>query len=383
MRSRPRPPRGNAWLPAEPRGLRRSLIGDAYKLNIYKLNTYKLNTYKLNTYKLNTYKLNTYKLNTYKLNTYKLNTHKLDTCQRRGGVGVPTPPEPLSEADLDLLADYSLGLLDDAEAARVANLIASDEQWALTHQLLTASTPKLDRALNAYSEAAPALPAEVLRAIDAALDDLRTDRTDRTENSRLASLDAARERRSARSTRAKSINSWVRVSAAAAVVVAIVFGLSSLGLHLGTSKSASSNAVRGPEATGAAPAPDLAHGGISVTQSGTEYTKTTLGSRVRNPGAIPSYGGPKSTSSSSVPAPPVGAVDPDLGRLAAEPALSDCLSAVEAAHGGTVTAIDYAKYEGKPALVVTLTNPDLRVAVGAACGLPNSGADEIATAATR
>jgi hypothetical protein len=73
--------------------------------------------------------------------------------------------------------------------------------------------------------------------------------------------------------------------------------------------------------------------------------------------------------------------DPRLHRLDDRTALATCLDAVAVAHGQgpvAVNVVDYASFEGKPALVITFADPSgahwVWVA-GAACGLPGSGAD--------
>lgn len=289
----------------------------------------------------------------------------------------------LTETDLDLLADYSEGLLDGPDATRVADLIASDEEWAITYQLLTGASTEVGQALDSYAQETPELPAEVSQRIDDAL------QSERERASAPVSLDAARRRRESR-------RSWLGLSAAAAVIVAVVFGLGALGLNLGggSSSSSTSKGVRPNSAEGGASA---ALGAVIVTSSGTNYTQDNLGKQPIKPNAITTFGGSKAANSQSSPnrsaAPgPMsasGRITPDLAltsplqRLTYPANLSACLTAIEAVHGGTVTTVDYARYEGGPALVATVVSPDLRVAVGPDCGLPSSGAAELATAPTR
>jgi hypothetical protein len=292
----------------------------------------------------------------------------------------------LTETDLDLLADYSEGLLDGPDATRVADLIASDEEWALTYQLLTGASTGVGQALDSYAQETPELPAEVSQRIDDAL------QSEREQASAPVSLDAARRRRESR-------RSWLGLSAAAAaaVIVAVVFGLGALGLNLGggSSSSSTSEGVRPDSAEGGASA---ALGAVIVTSSGTNYTQDNLGKQPIKPNAITTFGGSKAANSQSSPdrsaAPgPMsasgGRITPDLAltsplqRLTYPANLSACLTAIETVHGGTVTTVDYARYEGGPALVATLVSPGLRVAVGPDCGLPSSGAAELATAPTR
>lgn len=290
----------------------------------------------------------------------------------------------LTETDLDLIADYSEGLLDGPDATRVADLIASDEEWALTYQLLTGASTGVGQALDSYAQETPELPAEVSQRIDDAL------QSEREHASAPVSLDAARRRRESR-------RSWLGLSAAAAVIVAVVFGLGALGLNLsgGSRSSSTSEGARPNSAEGGASA---ALGSVIVTSSGANYTQDNLGKQPIKPNAITTFGGSKAANSQSSPdrsaAPgPMsasgGRITPDLAstsplqRLTYPANLSACLTAIEAVHGGTVTTVDYARYEGGPALVATLVSPGLRVAVGPDCGLPSSGAAELATAPTR
>lgn len=286
-----------------------------------------------------------------------------------------TSPEPLSEDDLDLLADYSEALLDEAGATRVAHLIATDERWAITHRLLVGSVHQVDQALDAYAKATPTLPDEVAQDISATLRRLTEGQA---QEHAPASLDEARRARQTRKARSKPFSSRLWLSAAAAVIVAMCFGLGSFALRAGDSDK-DSTAQSGASVTQKAPAAELS--GVAITRSGANYTKANLGSDVHAPAAVGTRG-PSEGMSAPQPA-PAASVDPDLARLSGRGALSACLSAIVALHAGAAVAVDFARYDSRPALIITLANPSLRVAVGGDCGLPNSGADELAAAATR
>ncbi|MBM0257030.1 hypothetical protein JNW89_09185, partial [Micromonospora sp. 4G55] len=70
-----------------------------------------------------------------------------------------------------------------------------------------------------------------------------------------------------------------------------------------------------------------------------------------------------------------------LGRLAAASALDACLTDVAAEHGRgaiTIELLDYARFQGEPALVLRFADPSgerWAWASGAECGVPGSGAD--------
>lgn len=277
----------------------------------------------------------------------------------------------LSETDLDLLADYAEGLLDPERAEQVARRIDADPEWALTHQLLTGVDPRLDQAVSTYAAATPELPADVAARIDAAISDER-ERADSAARAPIQ-LEAARRRRQSRL-------SLVGLSAAAAVVVAVIFGLTALGLNLGGSSKSASTA-EAPAGT-AAPGDLSALAGVTITHSGANYSQRSLSAVQAQP--MDTFGSPPEISGSPTTrgARPNAAPDP-LQRLTQPADLAVCLDAVRAVHPGAVTAVDYARYLGQPALIITLASPRLRVAVGAECGLPNAADDELAAVPMR
>ena len=77
---------------------------------------------------------------------------------------------------------------------------------------------------------------------------------------------------------------------------------------------------------------------------------------------------------------PSSAVAPELARLVALPALQACLDAISSEHGSSpigVESLDFARFEGTPALIVRFTADDGRWAgaSGPGCGTPDIGAD--------
>ena len=77
-------------------------------------------------------------------------------------------------------------------------------------------------------------------------------------------------------------------------------------------------------------------------------------------------------------------IDPSLARLEDPAALQVCLDAIGLAHGSapvTVTGVDYARFEGRPALVVVFTDRTggrWAWASGPDCGV--AGTDELYSA---
>lgn len=275
--------------------------------------------------------------------------------------------------ELDRLADYAAGLLDDTpDAAEVAHLIAIDDAWAEAYARLVAADTRVRADLVALGAAAEPMPAEVAARLDTAL--ARAADVRPRAGGSVRSLDGARRRR----------RRWAAAlaTAAAGVVAFGVFGLpawrtaapdttSAPAAGRGDAMSAESN---GGEFQKMAPA-----GGLLVRVSGLDYRREAL--RAAEP--EPASGAPRGNAADSTaglgkrdlgPAPPA-----ELARLAEPSALDGCLAAVTAAYGGRPVTVDYARFEGVAALIVWLVDangrPSRVVVAGAACGRPGSGAD--------
>jgi hypothetical protein len=119
--------------------------------------------------------------------------------------------------------------------------------------------------------------------------------------------------------------------------------------------------------------------------SGRDYTRVTLlataAEAASGSSAASTAGGERETHERVLTETPVAASVPgELDRLADPPALSTCLAAVVAAHGGTVSLVDYARFESQPALITVLAGTprsgQLVVVVGPECGLHKDWTDE-------
>ena len=264
---------------------------------------------------------------------------------------------PISGADLDRLADYTAGLLEQRERDRVDELIATDPAWRDAHAALLAAQPRLDVALAGLS--AERLPVDVAAQLDAAL---------------------VREGEPADTrTPVKARRGWRRLlvsTAAAAAVLVAVFGgivvLSNSGGPAGTS----TNSGGGAALSAPSPAEGLADAGPgTVLRSGTDYTPQNLSSALGAGQAKDTATGPHAAAPNAAPNAPGG--DGDLARLDDPQALRGCLAAIVARHGGTPSVVDFARFQGRPALVVVLvTGAAHRIVVaGPACGI--AGAAEI------
>ena len=270
---------------------------------------------------------------------------------------------PISEADLDRLADYTAGLLDQRERERVDALIATDPVWRDAHETLLAAQPRLDAALAGLG--AERLPVDVAAQLDAAL---------------------VREGEpTATGTPVKARRSWRRLllssAAAAAAVVAVFAGVVALSNSGGPTGSTTSNGYRGQGGGAALSAPGrpegLSGGAATVLHSGTDYTPQNLSTALGANQAKDAATGPQPAAPNVAQNAPGAA--PDLGRLDDPQALRGCLAAIVARRGGTPSVVDFARFQGRPAVVVVLaTGATHRIVVaGPACGL--AGPDELYT----
>ncbi len=266
-----------------------------------------------------------------------------------------TPPEPLSGTDLDRLADYREGLLNASDADEVRRLIESDTRWTEANELLGPALGALSDRLGEFAREPVEMPADVIASVEG---ELRAERPP-------ISLDGARQRR----------RRWMTgprlAAAAAALVVLAGIGVVAGKVLPGQSGSTASSATGSSAATGPA---DL-YGAVVVTHSGTNYTADSLSRRM--PGQI-TYNGEKVAPRDRSPAPLLQQPGPatGAGSSAAEPTgdvLGACLTQLSQRYGATAVAVDYGTFDGTPALIVTMTSPNLVVAVGTDCGSPGGG----------
>lgn len=272
---------------------------------------------------------------------------------------------PITEEELDRLADYCAGLLGPAEEAEVDRLIATDPRWSRAHTTLTSAQPGLDRAL---AELPPEpMPADVAARLDRAL---AREASDAGTGAVVVDLGRARLLRRA-----------ALATTAVAATVAVCFGGFTLLQTQTTSNSATSSA-----GGKAAVAPQAGSGfaeSSGARASGTNYTHDTLGRPLAAPrqeapdaaGAVPSR------QNGSMSAEDATAVPPELARLTDPAQLQPCLNLILAVEGGQVTGVDLARYRGAPAVVVLLVGGRVTgVAARPDCGLPGSGPAIIDTA---
>ncbi|MEV4627586.1 hypothetical protein AB0J90_14995 [Micromonospora sp. NPDC049523] len=310
-----------------------------------------------------------------------------------------------SEVDLDLLADYLEGVLTDTpEEAAVARLIEADPEWAAAYAALALAFDSVQQDLAGWAATTEPMPAEISDRLTAALADagplgqptIPTQFTEQNPVSeqaerRLTLVPGSDDRahggrdRSTRSARQRRSRLAGLVAVAAAVIAFAGFGLSRLGL----SDSASTDSV----ARAPAMAPSFAQPAArQLVATGTDYAPATLHGAVANrlQGTVEERSGTDAASPPDASSPgTLGAArEPGQGpqaagltRLADPDALTACLEAIARAHGrGPITfdLVDYAAFEGTPALVLGLvdgTGARWAWVSGADCGLPGSGPD--------
>ncbi|MFU8873395.1 hypothetical protein [Micromonospora sp. SL4-19] len=321
-----------------------------------------------------------------------------------------------SGVDHDLLADYVGGALDGTpERVTVARLIEEDPAWRDAYAALARAVDLVHTDLAGWADApAPEMPLAVADRIAAALagagpapavGDEPTDpplagpgrvaggirRTGRTATV-VPAQGAARRAGGAgrpaegadRSTGpGRRSRRWARiggpVALAAASVAVVGLGLSNL-IDKGsadltaTNDSAAGAAQDAPRPMAAAP--------FRTTEpplhSGTDYGPERLsGKRSTLAGPTAASGG-KSGLAPEEQRPPLA---DGLDRLTRPGALESCLGAISAEHGAgplTVELIDYASFQGRPALVLTFLDAGgerWAWVSGPECGVPGSGSD--------
>ncbi|MEU7931896.1 hypothetical protein [Micromonospora echinofusca] len=136
------------------------------------------------------------------------------------------------------------------------------------------------------------------------------------------------------------------------------------------------------EAAGPATATPFRISGEPSVRSGTDYTPESLAVLPSSPKARPFTGGPPGeqpgvqAEGGRLPSSALG-----LERLTDPAALGACIGAIKAEHGNgplVVDVVDYARFQGRPALIVRFTDATgtgWAWASGPECGVPGSGSD--------
>jgi hypothetical protein len=307
--------------------------------------------------------------------------------------------------DVNLLADYIGGALDGTpDESVVATLVADDPAWRAAYETMSDGMSAVQAELTRFAD--EPMPDDVAARLETAftgapapLSVVREPGDDHAvpdEADDHAVPDEIAPKRAARSSRRLR---WATPIAIAAGAVAFVgFGLDYLsGRDSAQSDKAASSAAgeadsqartdaggQAPAVAGQEPNSSALKSGTKlevpagpqILSSGVDYTAKTLA----DPPA-------QAMAGSTVPRATAGS-DP-LKRLRTAAALQDCLDMIAAANGGghlEAETVDFAKYRGKPAIVVRFTTPDGKVwamASGPACGTLSGGADTLAKVPVR
>jgi negative regulator of sigma E activity len=345
-----------------------------------------------------------------------------------------------SGVDIDLLTDYVCGALDGTpDESVVAALVADDPAWRGAHETLTGGmaavgdqlrrldaepmpadvASRLDAALAALPPlsgpespdltapdlTAPDLTAPDLAAPDLAAPDLAAsgpgasgrvsgdrvaDRASTETERRLHAVpDAGRagaeRERAAAPGRRRTLRRWaapIAVAAGALVFAGVGLGELFSGDDSATDTASSTGLAEqnAPMADSGAPRAAAGAAEYSIANSGIDYRRDTLVVPRPTPGTGASADAQKRSSNEPDRDVLEGAgAPPALQRLAARAALLACLDAIAAEHGGGAIAtelVDFARFEGKPALVVRFIASDgsWAWAGGPDCGTPGAGA---------
>jgi hypothetical protein len=284
--------------------------------------------------------------------------------------------------ELDRLADYTAGALTGAEADEIARLIRTDDRWATAHAELLAAQPAVSAALRSAAEAPVPLPPEIAARLDAALADARSDRraADHGTTARPATDRRGRRHRARPGRPARWSPALLRIAAGVVVFAAAGGGIATWAARgdltgsmpaLDAGEALAEDAESGaPPSTEVTVATDV---GTQIIASGTDYTTASLPDLVRIlPPATPDSFGKLDADLSEL------RVDDSLAGVATSDGLNRCLDAVQRAYPGVVSIVDFAHFEGEPAVVIGVQHGGTWtvIAVGEGCGA--GGLDELA-----
>lgn len=292
-----------------------------------------------------------------------------------------------SDADFDLLADFVGGALDGTpEADDVRRRVSTDTDWAEAYAVLVTAEAAVRDDLTALGAEPLMMPADVEHRLNAAL-----------QSAVIAPLpdapvlDLARAREARRQRRQR----WtIGLATAAAVLICGGLGvkvfLSDPNAGTQTGTSAADGGSRGeaapqalpPGSPGSVGTRTSARSDAALIASGRDYGPGTVGQLTQGspPAAI---AGEASDSVNQSKAAKPEAVPEALRRLQDPVARAACLNAVVGEYGGQVALVDYARFEGRPALVVLVDGTRLGagkrliIAVGPECGIGGAIADEL------
>lgn len=267
-----------------------------------------------------------------------------------------------SGVDIDLLADYIGGALEGTpDESAVATLIAEDQAWREAFETLGGRVTFVRAELGRFSP--EPMPADLA----ARLDGMFSAPALTLVQGEAVAADPRRRRKR-----------WVTPLAIAAGFIAFIgFGVDYLS---GRTQQADDSAASGVSTQSESAISAL---GETILATGTDYTRATLAIEpVRTLSDPPSAGIPAFGESGTQNQDRATVKEPTLDRLAVRAALAECFLAIERQNAGgsiSVTTVDYARFNGAPAVIVRFTaaNGGWAWAVGPGCGTPVSGADAL------
>ncbi|MEW2382450.1 hypothetical protein AB0873_10235 [Micromonospora sp. NPDC047707] len=296
------------------------------------------------------------------------------------------------EVDHDLLADYLGGALDGTpDEVTVAWLVEGDPAWAEAYARLAPAVAEVRADLLAWGGAAEAMPADVTDRIAAALATEAAPSGAGHAAPVVPSQPHGGSRRPGGVPRSgvpattgpgRRRRRWARVGAPVALAAVAVTAAGLLGLDQLGSRNGDDSAVTGTARDEAAPAaaqPFRTAG--PPLRTGADYTPEGLGAlpasvRAQQFSSPGSASEPATNSEGGRVAGPIG-----LDRLEDPAALTACLIEIGTEHRNgplVVDLVDYARFQGRPALVVRFTDAaGARWAwvSGPECGVPGSASD--------
>jgi len=304
----------------------------------------------------------------------------------------------VADVDLDRLADYVGGALRDTSAEdEVRGLVADDPAWreAFTRlsgldEVVRENLRALGREGQAGHDVTVSMPEEVTERLGAALARLRAVDAPGTATPTgavrrpVSPRPGSRRPAGRRATRFRS--RLTVVGAVVAGLAAVVIGIAVAVPVLGPDRSdqrATTDRFAGANGTpmGSPGEARIASAPVMLN-TGTDYTAETLASAAAAGAAMAPKKGlrtldekPADQAADGGLEERYGAAAPDgLGRLRTPEALAACLTTVVSRHGGEPVLVDYARYNGEPAVIVVLSlpgtavNDPLVVALGPECG---------------
>lgn len=259
--------------------------------------------------------------------------------------------------DIDLLADYIGGALAGTpDETAVATRIAEDPDWRTAYDSLTGGMDLVSAELGRLGP--EPMPDELAASLDAMF---------RNPPPAMTVIDGGDTTPRVRPGRARRRLRWAAPIAVAAGLVAFVgFGVDYLAGRDDSRSQDTATSAAGGSAESSASSPQ-------ILSTGTNYTQATLGGAPAQTLTAPDLNAPAAPKDrSQAPARvPLARLDPGQG-------LQACLDAIQQANAGgviSVQSVDYAKFDGSPALIVRFTaaNGTWAWASGPECGAPGSG----------